>query len=635
MDELLEQFLIEGPELVEQAGADLLALEHRPGDSALVDSAFRAVHTLKGSVGLFDLEPMGGVLHRAEDLLDDVRHDRLDVTSGLIDALLSVIDRCGVWIAALARDGELGSSAGQESRDLVAVLSAHQGQSGSAPLDPTPALKDWAHDLREKRADGRSASCAVRYRPDEQAYFRGDDPLAIARATPGLLSLDASVAGATPGESYDPFVCALQFDILSSATAGELSTAFRFVKDQVEIEPLAANRPAEVLPGLDPIASTSATLRIDGRRIDGLADLADELVVAKNALLSLPDPDGALMAAQASIDRLTTALHGDIMRLRLVPLSPVLRRLERQARDLASGLGKAVDLDIRGHGVEADKSLVDAIYEPLLHLVRNALDHGVEMSGDRLQAGKPERARLGVEVRVVGDEIEIEIADDGRGMDPARLRAAARDRGMGVGLDLEALSDQASLELIFAPGFSTAAAVSAVSGRGVGMDAVRTSISGLGGRVSVASEIGVGSTFTLRLPLTIVMTRVLVVDCAGERFGLPLAAVRETLRIEPADILPVRLGRAIVLRDAVLPYLVLSDTVTGETASLAGLGMAVLVVETQAGRIALGVDRVADRMDVVLKPIKGLLSRVPGALGTTLLGDGRLLIILDVEALIR
>ncbi|WP_396593835.1 chemotaxis protein CheA [Brevundimonas sp. R86498] len=519
-------------------------------------------------------------------------------------------------------------------RRLVAALDLQFDEAEAAAPGPTPADGGGAVTLRRRWPETTGAVCAVRYRPDAQAYFRGDDPLAIARSAPGLLRLAASVAGATPDDDYDPFTCVLRFEILSSASASDLSTAFRFVKDQVEIENLATERPADPVAATGPTAATGNALRIDGRRIDGLADLADELVVAKNALLSLPDPDGALIAVQATLHRLTTALHGDIMRLRLVPLSPVLRRLERQARDLALSLGKEVDLNIRGHGVEADKALVDGLYEPLLHLVRNALDHGVEPPADRLVAGKPGRARLGMDVRVIGDEIEIEITDDGRGMDPARLRATARERGMGVDIDLDSVSDQACLELIFAPGFSTAAAVSAVSGRGVGMDAVRSSISALGGRVAVASRLGAGSTFTLRLPLTIVMTRVLVVECDGERFGLPLTVVRETARVEPADILPVRLGRAIVLREAVLPYLALADLVRGEAGIAPGVGTAVLVVETQAGPVALGVDGIEGRMDVVLKPVSGLLSRVPGALGTTLLGDGRLLIILDVEALL-
>ncbi|MGV8928377.1 MAG: chemotaxis protein CheA [Brevundimonas sp.] len=635
MDELLEQFLIEGPELVEQAGADLLALEQRPTDTALIDGVFRAVHTLKGSVGLFDLKPMGAVLHRAEDLLDEIRLGRAAVTTERIDRLLAVVERCGVWLEIVARDGSLGESASEESRLLIDALDLQFDEAGDSPTAPAPGGAGWAAKLRQQWPEATAAVCAVRYRPDLQAYFRGDDPLAIARATPGLLSLHASVAGTTPDDDYDPFLCTLLFEILSSATATDLSAALRFVKDQVEIEALAVDRRSEAVVDAGPKASTSKALRIDGRRIDGLANLADELVVAKNTLLGLPDPDAALLAAQASIDRLTTSLHGEIMRLRLVPLSPVLRRLERQARDLAASLGKGVDLSFRGHGVEADKSLVDGLYEPLLHLVRNALDHGVETQTDRLLAGKTERARLSIEVSVIGDEIEIEISDDGRGMDPARLRATARERGMGVSNDLDALSDRASLELIFAPGFSTAAVVSAVSGRGVGMDAVRTSISALGGRVSVESRIGAGSTFTLRLPLTIIMTQILIVECAGERFGLPLAVVRETARVYPTDVLPVRLGRAIVLREAVLPYLALSDLVGGGVSSGPGTCTAVLVVETLAGRIALGVDGIASRMDVVLKPVTGLLSRVPGALGTTLLGDGGLLVILDVEALLQ
>jgi two-component system chemotaxis sensor kinase CheA len=635
MDELLEQFLIEGPELVEQAGADLLALEQRPGDDAHLDGAFRAIHTLKGSVGLFDLEPMGVLLHRAEDLLDEVRQGRAAVTTALIDRLLSVVDQCGVWLKALARDGRLDASAADESRRLVRMLDQASDDGPSAAPASAPPAAAWARDLQDRHPEAFAARTAVRYRPDPQAYFRGDDPLALARAVPGLIALEAGLAGTAALDDYDPFVCALTFELLSSAAVADLAATFRFVKDQVEMEPVGPDGRADPVPAssASPL-STMTALRIDGRRIDALADLADQLVVAKNALLALPDPEGTRTTAEAAIDRLATALHGDIMRLRLVPVSPVLRRLERQARDLASELGKTVDMVFRGHAVEADKSIVDALYEPLIHLVRNALDHGIETGAERLDQGKRERARVTVAVRVVGDEIEIEINDDGRGMDPTRLRATAEARGLASAAVLDALSDQAALDLIFAPGFSTAAAVTAVSGRGVGMDAVRTAITGLGGQVSVASTSGEGATLTLRLPLTIVMTRVLLVESAGERFGVPLGVVRETLRIEPADLLPVRLGRAVVVRDAVLPYLDLAG-VTGAGSGQTTPGLAVLVVETAAGRVALGVDRVLDRMDVVLKPIAGLLARVPGALGTTLLGDGRLLMVLDIEALAR
>jgi len=492
--------------------------------------------------------------------------------------------------------------------------------------------------LRLRHPDARGRLTAGRYRPDAQAFFRGDDPLAIARAVPDLRAMEVSTGSAGLSADYDPFLCRLEIELLSGAGAEQVTEAFRLVKDQADIVLSTDRETVESAPAAVPSDKTSAgstSLRVDGRQVDALADQADQLVIAKNALLGLPDPDGELARIQAVIDRLTTDLHRGVMRLRMTPLAPVLRRLERQARQLAADLGKSVDIEVRGHAVEADKGVVDGLYEPLVHLVRNALDHGVEDTAERRVAGKSSRATLSIRARVDGDEVEVEVRDDGRGMDPARLREVARARGLGDRIDLDGLSDQAALELIFTPGFSTASSVSSVSGRGVGMDAVREAVTGLGGRIAINSTPGHGSALTLRLPLTVVMTRVLIVEARGERFGLLLSEVQETLSIRAEEITPVRLGSAIVVRETVLPYVRLGDLVSPGIPTPADSGLTVLVVEGAEGRLALGVDAVQARLDVVLKPLAGLLATVPGATGTTLLGDGKLLLVLDVKALVR
>jgi len=639
MDELLEQFLIEGPELAQRAGQDLLALERAPNDAALIDSAFRAIHTLKGSVGLFDLAPMGRVLHSAEDVLDAVRKGGLAATGDLIDLLLAVVDRTETWLEDLGRDGGLGADAGLEADRLVARLTDYLGGADDdrATSKAAPDV-GWVETLRLRHPGVRGRLTAVRYCPDTQAFFRGDDPLAIVRAVPDLRALEVSTGPADLSANYDPFLCRLAFELLSGANADQVAEALRLVKDQADIVLSNDSATVETAPAAVPFDKTGAastSLRVDGRQVDALADQADQLVIAKNALLGLPDPDGELARVQAMIDRLTTDLHRGVMRLRMTPLSPVLRRLERQARQLAADLGKSVDIEVRGHAVEADKGVVDGLYEPLLHLVRNALDHGVEAEAERRAAGKGDRATLSIRARVDGDEVEVEVCDDGRGMDPARLREVARARGLGDRIDLDALSDQAALGLIFTPGFSTAASVSAVSGRGVGMDAVREAVTGLGGRIAIDSTPGQGSALTLRLPLTVVMTRVLIVEARGERFGLLLSEVQETLRIRAEEITPVRLGSAIVVRETVLPYVRLGDLVSPGVSTAPDSGLTVLVVEGAEGRVALGVDSVQARLDVVLKPLAGLLATVPGATGTALMGDGKLLLVLDVKALAR
>jgi len=639
MDELLDQFLIEGPELAQRAGQDLVALERAPDDAALIDSVFRAIHTLKGSVGLFDLAPMGRVLHLTEDVLDAVRKSRLRATGDLIDVLLSVVDRIETWLEDLGRQGELNADAGLEAERLVARLTDFAGGADEDRATAKAAADvDWVQSLRLRHPEARGRLTAVRYRPDVQAFFRGDDPLAIARAVPDLRALEVSAGPADGAADYDPFLCRMHFELLSGADADRVTDAFRLVKDQADIVQSIDRETVESAPAAASSEKTGAvptSLRVDGRQVDALAGQVDQLVIAKNALLGLADTDGERTRVQAMIDRLTTDLHHGVMRLRMTPLSPVLRRLERQARQLATELGKSVDIEVRGHAVEADKGVVDGLYEPLLHLVRNALDHGIEDAAQRLAAGKSERAALFVRARVEGDEVEVSVRDNGRGMDPIRLREVARARGLGDRIDLEGLSDEAALELIFAPGFSTASSVSAVSGRGVGMDAVREAIKGMGGRITIDSQPGLGSDLTLRLPLTVVMTRVLIVEARGERFGLLLSEVQETLRIRTEEIINVRLGSAIVVRDTVLPYVRLADLLSPGVPTAPDNALTVLIVEGAQGRLALGVDGVQARLDVVLKPLAGLLGAVRGAAGTTLLGDGKLLLVLDVKALVR
>ena len=640
MDELLEQFLIEGPELAQRAGQDLLALERTPEDAALIDSAFRAIHTLKGSVGLFDLAPMGRVLHGAEDVLDAVRKGGLAATGDLIDVLLAVVDRTDTWLEDVGRMGALDADADRDADHLVARLTEYLGSADDDDRAMAKAAPDvaWVEVLRLRHPEVRGRLTAARYRPDAQAFFRGDDPLAIARAVPDLRALEVSTGPADLSADYDPFLCRLEFQLLSGADLDGVADAFRLVKDQAEIVMSTDRETVDNVPAAAPSDKTgtpSTSLRIDSRQVDALADQADQLVIAKNALLGLADPDGELARVQAMIDRLSTDLHRGVMRLRMTSLSPVLRRLERQARQLAAELGKSVDIEVRGHAVEADKGVVDGLYEPLLHLVRNSLDHGVEDTAQRRAAGKIDRAILSIRARVDGDEVEVEVRDNGRGMDPAGLREVARARGLGDRIDLDGLSDQSALELIFMPGFSTASSISAVSGRGVGMDAVREAVTGLGGRIAIDSKPGQSSALTLRLPLTLVMTRVLIVEARGERFGLLLSEVQETLRIRAEEITPVRLGSAIVVRETVLPYVRLRDLVSPSVPAVPDSGLTVLIVDGAEGRLALGVDSVQARLDVVLKPLAGLLAAVPGATGTTLLGDGKLLLVLDVKALVR
>jgi two-component system chemotaxis sensor kinase CheA len=649
MDELIEQFLIEAREMVQRASDDLLALETEPNDTARIDSAFRAVHTLKGSVGLFDFGPMGELLHSAEDLLGAVRDERLAATKAIIDILLDCIGASDGWIDAIERAGALPPDAVARSQSLRAAIRPHLGASGDNVVPASGESVDWVLDLIARNLDATAADktlTAIRYTPSKDCFFLGDDPIALVRSVPDLLALEIATREPWNLANFDPFACNLTFEALTAAPIGDVKAIFRFAPDQtiiVEAKPETAeteatDSSAKGDSNQDPAART---LRVDATRVDALADIVGELVVAKNGLAHLvtqaaendPRLARALGASQAHIDRLVGDLHRSVMTIRMMPLARTFQRFPRLVREIAGKLGKTVALTLSGDDIEADKSIVDGIFEPLLHIMRNAIDHGIETPDARRGAQKPEIGHITLDARRAGDRIAISVADDGSGIDLDRVRQLAKDRRLMSQAAIDKLDDAAALELIFAPGFSTASAVTDLSGRGVGMDAVRTALEAMGGRVSVTTVRGEGSTVRLELPQALVINTVVTVRVGSERFGIPIETVRETVRVRADRILPIREGEAFVVRDRTLPLLRLSDLLALPPAQRAS-DIRVLIAGTGDERVGLEVDGFAERFDVVLRPMQGLLSGMPGMLGTALLGDGHVLMVLDLPELI-
>ncbi len=633
MDELVGQFLLEGRELLQQATEDLLALERDPRDAARLAEAFRAVHTLKGSTGLFDLAPMGRALHAAEDVLAALRAGTRQPDAAGFAVLLRCLAACAAWLEAFASHGALPEGASAESAALVAAL-----------LRATPeAAVDWVAPLLAGAAPAVAAAraagqrvVALRYVPRPDCFFLGDDPMALARDVPGLLALELRDQQDWAALGDDPYRCNLVLEMLSTAAPEELRRLFRFVADQVEVlEPAVA--PAATAPDA---AAAPTTLRVEAARVDTLVELVGELTVAKNALAHLvagaaagTPAAQALAAEQLALDGLVGRLHRAAMALRLTPLRRVFRRFPLLVRDMAAQLGKQVAFTLEGDQLEADRVVVDGLAEPLLHLLRNALDHGIEAPAQRLAAGKPAAGTLVLAARQQGEQLLVTLADDGAGLDPARLRRLARERGVLGAAELAGLDDAASRELIFLPGFSTAAAVTEISGRGVGMQAVRAAVRALGGQVSVASTLGQGTLFTLALPLSVSLTTVVTVGAGGEVHGVPLAAVVETLTLPAARILPLGAGEAFAWRDRTLPLLRLDALLGGVAAPRCGTAR-LLVVQAGGQLLGLEVDAVLRRLELAMRPPSGLLARMPGLLGTGLQGDGRVLLVLNLEELL-
>lgn len=635
MDELLAQFLIEGRDLVAHAAAAFDTLAGDPGNAAAIDEAFRAMHTLKGSVAIFPMAAAERTLHAAEDVLERARKGGIALDGATTDALIACLDGVDRWIDEVAQNGALRDDAEAVATALVGRLPGHASIPAASPSVATP---DWARQL----ADGvEGPVVAFRYTPDPDCFFRGEDPLAIVAAVPELLRLDIlPAAGDWPAlDAIEPFRCIAVLEGVSTASPDAVRSAFRMMPDQIALHRVEAAVPLAA-PQASADGGAASTLRIDAARIDALADGIGELLVAVNALAPLAArieaQDRALAAAirlaQGGIERSAAELQRSVMAVRLVPLAPTLRRLPRLAREIAATLGKPIAFTIDGEALEVDKQIAEGLFEPLLHLLRNAIDHGIEDRAARVAAGKPADGKVLLSAARDGDAVVIALADDGGGIDPVRIRATAVARGLLEGDAADQLSDAAALRLIFAPGFSTAETVTGVSGRGVGMDAVQAAVEKLRGTITIDSTPGRGTCFRLRFPANALTTRLLVVEAAGDRYGVALDQVAETVRVEESALRPVGEGTACVLRGRTVPVLSLARLLGG--ADAAGRHAKLLVTSVAGERIALRVDDFADRVDAVVRPPSGLLAGVPGMGGATLLGDGGVLLVLDLAALL-
>ncbi|MCO6419970.1 chemotaxis protein CheW, partial [Siccirubricoccus sp. KC 17139] len=480
---------------------------------------------------------------------------------------------------------------------------------------------------------------ALRYCPAPDCFFLGDDPLGLVRQVPGLVALHLAPREPWPAAGPEPFVCNLVIELLAAAPPEALRHIFRFVADQVELAPV----PAAAAAPAPPAESAARGLRVEPARIDGLLALTGEVIVTRNRLAYLianaeglePALTRAMGEHLAGLGRLAANLHATAMDLRMVPLARSFRRFPRLVRETATALGKEVTLAMEGEALRADRVVVDGLFEPLLHALRNAVDHGIEAPAARRRAGKPEAGRVALAARREAEGLVIEVTDDGAGIDTAQLREAAKRRQILPPEAVDAMDEAAATELLFLPGLSTAVSVTAVSGRGIGMDAVRQAVQALGGRLALHSAPGRGTTLQLTLPQRAAVTGLFTVRLGEELLGVPTEAVREILRLPPARILPVPGGEAFVLRDRTVPLLRLAARLGLPARPRAAGGVPVLIVGSGDGCVGLEVDAVTGQLEVLLRPLQGMLAGLPAMLGTALLGDGRLLIVIDIAELIE
>jgi two-component system chemotaxis sensor kinase CheA len=767
MNPLLLQFIPEARELLEEAGRSLLALERTPGGEAM-NALFRAVHTVKGTSGLFEIEPLTRVAHAAEDLLDEVQSGRMALGAEMADVLLESLDEIGLWIDSLEQSGELPPGAeaiaGTRVARLRAPLAVHRTPAAAdAQSLVQNAQATWIQELagparQPGSNEAGSALLAVSYAPDEHCFFRGEDPLGLMRQIPGLRLLRADPVAPWPTlDQIDPFVCNLRFRAITAAPMSEVEHLLRYVRDQVEIialppgwpgaettelaaddgiaqallegqrrllevsgsedlwpgrlaaasralrgvlryagrddlldlleartdaaltsgepEPLlalirtiAASSPAALPGNIAPDEITSADagskaspqdsvrgtasavapamLRVEQGKVDTLMNLIGELVVAKNALAYLAKraEEGSLTVRELSreikdrhalVNRISEDMQSALMAIRMLPVDHVFQRFPRLVRDIARRLGKHVELVVEGGDTAADKNIIEALADPLIHIVRNSLDHGIEPPEMRTRADKPIHGTIRLKASQDNDSVVIRVTDDGRGIDPDAVRRKAIEKGLIDPERAAALTDEEAVMLVFTPSFSTASEVSDLSGRGVGMDVVRSAVEKVGGRVTLSSRAGQGTTVELVMPLSMAISRIMTVSCGGKLFGVPMALVAETVRVPRRGLHRFRDREAFVLRDSVVPVVrlarLLDLTLEGDDSE----EEAILVVRMNGERLGIVVGGFREGMEVIVKPMEGVLAGLRGFAGTTLLGDGRVLLILDLRELVN
>jgi two-component system chemotaxis sensor kinase CheA len=675
-----QAFLEEARELLSELESSLLQLEESPDDLEVVGRVFRAMHTIKGSGAMFGFEAISAFTHEVETVYDLVREEKIKVTRPLIDLSLQARDH----ILALLED-EAAVEKGQ-TRSLVEAFRnflpvAEPCESGKKTSEPAGAVELQEGPLRSFR---------IQFRPSADIFLSGTNPLHLLREIEGLgeCRIVAQVEKMPALEAIDPERCYLYWDILLTTRADEnaIRDVFIFVEDEceIDIEPLvdggqldsgehkklgeilvargalsvedlkAALAKQKQLGGIlvaekliseDQLKSAleeqrqsresaqsrleQETIRVPTERLDRLVDLVGELVTVRSRLSASAaarlDPE--LLAIAEEVERLTEELRASTLNIRMLAIGTTFSRFKRLVRDLSRDLGKQIELVTAGGDTELDKTVIEKLGDPLVHIIRNSIDHGIEAPEQRRAAGKPPQGTVRLAAEHSGDSVVIEISDDGKGLDAAVIRRKAVEKGL--------IPDQAELteaelhHLIFAPGFSTAATVSSVSGRGVGMDVVKKAIDALRGSVTVASTCGAGTVIRIRLPLTLAIIDSLLVEVGGERFVLPLSLVEECVELSARD----KAARHLVaVRGQLIPYLPLR-----EAFALAGQAPAIeQVVITRHGERPVGfvVDRVIGEHQTVIKSLGRVYRDVAGLSGATILGDGKVALILDVPQLV-
>lgn len=610
MQEILEDFLVEAFELVEQIDHDLVELESNPEDLELLNRIFRVAHTVKGSSSFLNFDVLTKLTHHMEDVLNKARHGELKITPDIMDVVLESIDRMKTLLNSI-RDNGNDSAIGMDIGPICARLTAISEGDVSAVA---------------------SVSEEPKVEPKEE------------------------VVPATPEPSAEPDVDVNQLSDSEVEAEIERLLKVRKAEDQArraQKKKSAAPttpKPATETGGEKKVPASGGggggmdqTIRVEVKRLDHLMNLIGELVLGKNRLLKIYDDVEERYEGEKFLEELnqvvsqlsiiTTDVQLAVMKTRMQPIAKVFNKFPRVVRDLSRELGKQIELEITGEETELDKSIVEEIGDPIMHMIRNSCDHGVEDPATRKANGKPERGVVQLKAYNEGNHIVVEITDDGKGLDASGLKMKALEKNLITEKEAEQMTDKEAFALIFKPGFSTAAKVTNVSGRGVGMDVVKTNIEKLNGVIEIDSELGKGSTFKLKIPLTLAIIQSLLVGTQEEFYAIPLASVLETVRVPIDNIYTIEGKNVLRLREEVLSLVRLSDVFGVKQVLESGDQTYVVIIGVAESKLGIIVDTLVGQEEIVIKSMGDYLQNIQGIAGATIRGDGRVTLIIDVGAM--
>ncbi len=626
LQEIKEDFLVEAFEMIEQLDQDLVELESNPEDLDLLNRIFRVAHTIKGSSSFLNFDILTRLTHNMEDVLNKARRDDLKITPDVMDVVLHSIDLMKALLVAI-RDNGTDANSGIEIDDTVVRLQAISN--GGAPTaEDSPAPAPQAQSTESAPADSNNP-LADEPELDYSKMSTEEVEAEIERLLKKRQEADKQARAAQK--------------------AGGATPAVQAPKAPEAPKPAATKPAAKAAPKKDgggekaPATNVEQTVRVDVKRLDHLMNLIGELVLGKNRLIKIYGDveeryDGErfleeLNQVVASISSVTTDVQLAVMKTRMQPVGKVFNKFPRMVRDLSRELGKNIELVITGEETELDKSIVEEIGDPLVHIIRNSCDHGIEKPEDRIAAGKPEGGTVNLKAYNEGNHIVIEVADDGKGLDADMLRHKAIEKGLISEREADSMSDKEAFGIIFKPGFSTAAAITNVSGRGVGMDVVKTNIEKLNGIIDIESEKGVGTTQKLKIPLTLAITQALLVAVQEEYYAIPLSSVIETVRVSQDEIYTVDGKSVLRLRDEVLPIVHLADIFKVNFVLESTNEVYVVVIGLAEQKMGVIVDYLVGQEEVVIKSLGYYLKGTEGIAGATVRGDGKITMIVDVAAM--